>query len=311
MTISCSRCGNSFPDDFNFCLTCGDRLSKAASPAQPAAAVQAQPGTGAEDGRRSSAELLEALPALSLEEADDPTSLTQVIDQGEYRVLVERVQALRDHVKGLARPADFDPRRFFAVFDRVRFKPWYVPDFVFIPTASMGAVGRMQGTFSLTTRLAFLPWTHPWDYGNQQRLTGLVVEPSASGFLQFAMLGLEVQQWRKESVPYWTYASDWTWVCSSQHLETLTAALEAPHPLLAPFQKGLTEPHRRWLQQVDPQLRVRIRGKQAQVGGLAYSRWDGFAWLDCELSRPDGFRINRLEKLGIGGAGRFGIPVYY
>ena len=72
----------------------------------------------------------------------------------------------------------------------------------------------------------------------------------------------------------------------------------------------LTEKQRRWLWQVDPRLRVRMRGKQAQVGGLAYSRWDGFAWLDCELVRPNSFRISRLEKLGIGGSIRVGMPMY-
>ena len=312
MTISCSQCGSSFPDDFNFCLTCGKRLTEATSP-PPAAAVTARPDVGAEDGSGRSAELLEELPALSPSEEEDPTAITQVIDQGEYTVLVERVQALRNHVKGLARPAGFDPRRFFAVFDRVRLKPWHVPDFVFIPSPSIWRVAAgtpvgMDGTFSLSTRLAFLPR----GYGRRPRLSGLVMEPSASGYLQFAMLGLEVQQWRQESVPHWTYASDWGWVCSPQHLETLTAALEAPSPLLAPFQRGLTEQQRRWLRQVDPQLRVRMRGEQAQVGGLAYSCWDGFAWLDCELSRPHGFRISRLEKLGIAGASRvgMGMPVY-
>src|SRR5690242_12389291 len=220
MTISCSQCGSSFPDDFNFCLTCGKRLREATSPSP--AAITARPAASAEDG--SSAELLEALPALSLAE-EDPTSITQVIDQGEYSILVERVQALRHHVKGLARPADFDPRRFFAVFDRVRLKRWYVPDFIFSPSPSIWRVAAqmsvgMGGTFSLSTRLAFLPRGFSGGYGSEPRLWGLVMEPSASGYLQFAMLGLEVQQWRKEEVPHWAYASDWTWVCSSQRLET-------------------------------------------------------------------------------------------
>jgi len=314
MTISCSQCGSSFPDDFNFCLTCGKRLEEVTSP--PSAAVTARPAASAEDGSGSSAKLLEALPALSLEE-EDPTSITQVIDQGEYSVLVERVQALRNHVQGLARPADFDPRHFFAVFDRVRLKPWHVPDFVFSPSPSIWRVAAqtpvgMNGTFSLSTRLAFLPRGSSGGYGGEPRLRGLVMEPSASGYLQFAMLGLEVQQWRKEEVPHWAYASDWKWVCSSQRMKTLTAPLEAPPPHLAPFQRGLTEQHRRWLRQVDPQLRVRMRGEQTRVGGLAHSRWDGFAWLDCELSRPDGFRISRLEELGIGTVSRtgMGMPVY-
>jgi hypothetical protein len=326
MTISCSQCGSSFPDDFNFCLTCGKRLKEATSP-PPAPAVTARPGVGAGDGSGRSASPQEELPALSLEEKD-PTAITLVIDQDEYSVLVERVQALRNQVKGLARPVDFDPRRFFAAFDRVRLKPWHVPDFIFIPSPSIWPVAAetpvgMDGTFSLYTRLAFLPRRHPralkpngyllpWGYARRPRLSGLIMEPSASGFLQFAMLGLEVQQWRQESVPHWTYASDWRWVCSSQHLETLTAALDAPSPLLAPFQARLTEQQRRWLRQVDPQLRVRMRGEQAQVGGLAYSCWDGFAWLDCELRRPHGFRISRLEKLGIGESSRvgMGMPVY-
>jgi hypothetical protein len=126
------------------------------------------------------------------------------------------------------------------------------------------------------------------------------------------MLGLEVLLWRQEPVPRWPYASDWQWVCSSQHLERLTAALDSPSPLRAPFEAGLTEQQRRWLRQIDPQLRVRVQGKQARVGGLAYSRWDGLAWLDCELSRPHGFRLSRLKKLDIGGSSRTwgGMPVY-
>jgi len=60
---------------------------------------------------------------------------------------------------------------------------------------------------------------------------------------------------------------------------------------------------------VDPGLRVRMRGEKAEVGGLAYSRWDGFAWLDCELTWPNRCRISRLEELGIYGAIRVGMPM--
>ena len=316
MTISCNQCGSSFPDDFNFCLTCGKRLQEEAESPAPATAEAARPDAG-QDER----------PALSLEE-DDPTSIIHVIDQGEYRALVERIQALRTHVKGLARPTDFDPRRFFAAFDRVRLKPWHVPDFIFFPSPSIWPVPAetpvgMDGTFYFYMRLAFLPRRYPrilkpnWHIlplGNPPLLSGLIMEPSASGFLQFAMLGLEAHEWRKESVPRWPTASVWHWVCSPQHLETLVAALDAPSPLPVPglwSVSRLTEQQRRWVQQVDSRLCVRMRGNRARVGGLAHSHLDGFAWLDCELSPPGGFRISRLEKLGFGKSSGFSIPVYY
>jgi hypothetical protein len=71
----------------------------------------------------------------------------------------------------------------------------------------------------------------------------------------------------------------------------------------------LMEEQRHWLSTVDPGLRVRMRGEKAEVGGLAYSRWDGFAWLDCELTWPNRCRISRLKELGIYVSTRVGMPM--
>lgn len=324
MTISCSQCGSSFPDDFNFCLTCGKRLnggSVAPPPSEAGASRLRDDG----DRRERSAPAQEEIPAPSRRE-DDPNEITQEISEGEYLALVEPLQALREQVRWLARPLDFDPRRFFAVFDRVKPRRGYVPDFIFTPSSLNQPGGgpmswSMEGRFNLYTRLVLAPRLYrrvakpaPTTHG-QPELKHLAFERSASGFLQFAVLCQEAELWRKSTVSWWTYASDWRWVCSRQRLEALVPELRdasALTPTYRMFGRSLTEEHRQWLSTVDAGLRVRMRGEKAEVGGLAYSHWDGFAWLDCELTWPNRFRISRLEELRIHGVSRTGagMPVY-
>jgi hypothetical protein len=327
MSISCSQCGSSFPDEFNFCLTCGKRLKEVTSPLPPpSAADAARAGAGAQVWSGLYAPVQQRPPtALSMVE-DDPKLVTRVIDPGEYSPLLERVQALRQEVAGLAQPADFDPRSFFAVFDRVKLLPWYVPDFVFFPSRPGGYFGEkmpgeMDGIFHLYTRLALLPRRYPrrlkpsspflsqtgmpqvWGYERPPGLPGLVMGWSVSSLLQFALLHLEVQVWREIAVPQWQHNPGWQWVCSRQRLEAIVAALDAPSSTVSTpqpmLESGLSEQQRLWLRRVDPRLRARRHSKQVWVGGLAYSRWHGFAWLECELTWPTRFEISRLDKLGI------------
>jgi predicted nucleic acid-binding Zn-ribbon protein len=115
MSISCSQCGSSFPDDFNFCLTCGKRLKEeeaAEKTPPPSAGDAARADAGAEAGSRRNPAVQERLPALSMEE-DDPTLVMRVIDPGEYSALLERVQALRKAVEGLAQPGGLRPPELF------------------------------------------------------------------------------------------------------------------------------------------------------------------------------------------------------
>jgi len=321
MTNTCRHCGSSFPDGANFCLVCGNPRIEL-PPAVPAEPVT--PETIAQRDEQRSASLLQELAVLAWQ-ADSVWSI-QIIDPDEYRALVQRVRDLRKQVLRLARPTDFAPRHFFALFDRVRCNPWYVPDFLFIPTSDSTRQTRpwstiareMDGFVCLYTRPALLPRWYPrvlekprrfwadW-YAKRQGLRGLSMEQSAPGFLQFAILCQEASEWWKSETSWWTYAAYWEWVASPQHLEELIAVLNTPMPGF--LRSVLSEPYRRVLRQIDPQLRVRMQGEQAQVGGLAYSYWDGFAWLECELRAPNEFRISRLKELHIGGTSR-NLPWY-
>lgn len=334
MTNTCRHCGSSFPDGANFCLVCGNPRIEL-PPAVPAEPVT--PETIAQRDEQRSASLLQELAVLAWQA--DPVWSTQIIDPDEYRALVQRVRDLRKQVVRLARPTDFAPRHFFALFDRVRCNPWYAPDFLFIPISHVSpnmqlppvfgpGLGRkwpkandiaeeMDGFVYLYTRLAILPRWYPrvlkttqslgayW-YAQQLGLRGLSMERSAQGFLQFAVLCQEASLWQSETSG-WRYAADWEWVASPQHLEELIAELNTPMPVF--LRSVLKEPERRALRQIDPRLRVRMQGEQAQVGGLAYSYWDGFAWLECELRAPNEFRISRLKELHIGDTSR-NLPWY-
>ncbi len=247
----------------------------------------------------------------------------QVIDEREYVSLLEHLQALRQHIRALPRPTDVDPWRFFAPFDRVKLQPGYVPDFVFTPFGGRffgpGAHTELeQGPFTLTTRrvplglqetqgahVMVMPPIQLHLYPkevlslmlSQQGLEGLVFERSVSGFLQFAVFCLEADRWHRNRFAAFFLDADWQWVCSSHQLEAiLPAALPFPQWRML---DGVSEEQIQWLRSLDPQLHVRIHGETAEVGGLAYSQWDGFAWLDCELTWPNRFRMKRLETLRI------------
>ena len=252
---------------------------------------------------------------------DGSIASPQVIDEGEYVPLLKQIQAVRQHVRGLTRPTELDPWRFFAPYDRVKLKPGYVPDFVFTPIERIafgpGASSEIErGPFTLTTRRVALPpqesegahvivmppkvlsgypdesFSHMLE---QRGMEGLVCERSVSGFLQLAVFCLEADRWHRNRLPTFPLDPDWRWVCSAQQREALILA-----PAVPPYwarSPGVSQEQSTWLRNADPRLRVRIQGDTAEVGGLAYSPWDGFAWLDCELTWPNRFRITRLEIL--------------
>jgi len=269
--------------------------------------------------------LLVALATPSPPSSSDASLLEkeQVIDEREYVALLEHLQVLRQHVRALPRPTDVDPWRFFVPFDRLKLQSGYVPDFVFTPFGGRffgpGAHTELeQGPFTLITRrvplglqetegahVLVMPRVQLHLYPkeafsltlSQQGLEGLVFERSVSGFLQFAVFCLEADRWHRNRVVDFYLDADWQWVCSSQHLEAiLPAALPSPQWWIL---DGVSEEQSQWLRSLDHELRVRIHGETAEVGGLAYSKWDGFAWLDCELTWPNRFRVKRLEILRI------------
>ena len=245
----------------------------------------------------------------------------QVIDEGEYVTLLEQIQGVRQHVRGLTRPTELDPWRFFAPFDRVKLKPGYIPDFVFTPFERVafgpGVSTEMEnGPFTLTTRR--VPQSAQESEGahvivkppvelslyrkaafshllERQGVEGLVCERSASGFLQLAVFCLEADRWHRNRLTDFPLDPDWRWVCSAQQREALILA--PPVPPYWARSPGISQEQSTWLRNADAHLRVRIQEDTAEVGGLAYSPWDGFAWLDCELTWPNRFRITRLEVL--------------
>jgi hypothetical protein len=338
MPTYCTQCGTSSSDDAYFCLTCGKRLKGGSSSPPPSEAGASSPNEV--DGRSTSVQ--KKLPSPSPRE-DNPTESDQIIDESEYRALMQQVQGLRTYLQSLSCPADVDPWRFFMVFDRVHLKPGYVPNFLFTPRHyTFGPNGWSElsgGVFTLRTRRAlwpplwwwpvnqvvahFLPHKAPkgrvisapgWSGSSalpsrlQQGLKGLVFERSVSGFLQFAVFCLEAERWARQRIADWPEDANWQWVCSREWLEACVPALghsSPPAPSRAPF--ALTVEDWQWLRSVDPQLHVCMRGTQVEVGGLAHSPWDGYGWLECELSWPNRFRIKRREKLGIAGSQR---PIY-
>jgi hypothetical protein len=93
---------------------------------------------------------------------DRSVASQQIIDDHEYADILEQIQAVRQHVRGLSGPTELDPWCFFAPFDRVKLKPEYVPDFICIPFDGVyfgpgGHTGFAQGPLTLTTRRVSLP----------------------------------------------------------------------------------------------------------------------------------------------------------
>ena len=252
----------------------------------------------------------------------------QVIDEGEYLTLLEQLLAVRQHVAGLSHPGEVDPWRFFAPYDRVKLRPGYVPDFVFTPYGGMffgpGASAEIEkGLFTLATRrvalqpqegegacvvvmppveLSLYPKEAFARMLEQQGLEGLVCERSASGFLQLAVFCLEADRWHRNRLVDLPLDPDWSWVCSAQRREALV--LTPAQPPYWGVSRGVSQEQGTRLRSADPRLWVRIHGDTAEVGGLAFSPWNGFAWLDCELTWPNRFRIARLEVLYIAGRSR-------
>ena len=252
-----------------------------------------------------------------------PIEDERVIDEREYVPLLEEVLAVRKHVAGLTRPADVDPWQFFAPYDRVKLRPEYVPDFVFTPLERIAfgpgtSTELEKGPFTFTTRRVLLPLQEsegariivmpPVELSlyrkeafarmlEQQGLEGLVCERSALGFLQLTVFCLEADRWHRNRFADFPLDPDWRWVCSASQREALLLAPAQPPYWAGSLQLSQKESTR--LQSMDPRLRVRIHGDTAEVGGLAYSPWDGFGWLDCELTWPNRFRITRLEVLYI------------
>ena len=295
MTISCSQCGTSFPDDFIFCLTCGKRLKEGVASPAPSEAGTATSRAGAEDRIGRSPSVQEELPAPAPRK-HDPTASDQVIDEGEYAALMERVQTLRTEIWSLPRPTDVDPWRFVAVFDRVHLKPGFVPDFTFeaVPDVAFGPRAwseLSQGSFTLTTRRAIWPpfsWGPPGQFMArllprqasrgcirrhthnpvfrpkrlqlglrlQQGLRGLVFERSASGYLQFAVFCLEALRWSRYPVVHWREVADWQWVCSQEHLTARIHAFAHSSPPPPLTRFGLSADDWQWVRSVDPRLHV-------------------------------------------------------
>lgn len=205
-------------------------------------------------------------------------------------------------------PGRFDLNRWFEVFDRVRCKPGYALDFVYVSWGNAGhplLYLRKERSRRLASCAEY--WqrygggqANPVAPGNRALLEHLGFEPSAMGFFQLLLFLREAprfyQRWHSQ-------ADDAEYVWTRSWLAELASAIPEKE---GDLRDGISREERAALAALDPRPVVTLMGKTAEVKLLSYTQFGGFSWEHNRVTWP-----NRVERLRTSVVVTYHRPLHY